>query len=77
MIAGFVRNFGLFVRRPHPGTLAKGLLDIINHKFLVQRVAESAQPDHVVGVQGKTCAILDDRLLQSTGFPDRDETGNI
>jgi len=44
---------------------------------LVQRVVEPAQPDHDVGVQGKTSAVLDDWFLQPTGIPHGDETRNI
>jgi len=77
LFAGFVGNIGLLVRWSHPGTLAEGLLDVVYHRFLVQRVAEPAQPDHSVGVQGKTSSVLDDRFLQPTGVFDGYETGNI
>lgn len=77
LIAGFVRYIGLLVRRPHPGTLAEGLLDVVCNRFLVQRVAEPAQPDHGVGVQGKAGSVLDDWFLQPSGVLDGYETGNI
>lgn len=76
-LAGFERDFELFIRRPNSGALVKDLVDVFDYRFLVQRIAEPPQPDFFVGVQGKTECVLDDWFFQPTGVFNGNETRNI
>lgn len=54
--------------------LYSDILGILNPRILVHGVAGEKQPILVLGFQDPTKCILDDWILQPTGFPDSHET---